>query len=671
MRRLPVSTLAAFAVCALAVLCASPAAAQRNAERTPCRSDRYFVHVPTFADPAGVPSSFAPDLFSAVDPHIPRNRLGVRQYTIAAIGQVLPARAVDERQDGERRFWQVRLDREIGPERACRFVDALRTEAEALLPGTPIYVGRECGASGYGAAPDPESPDWHLEAMGVPAPLPVGEEPGDVALVDTGFLWPPHYQADPAFGPAMHPHGQAMAELIHHVDPAIPVRDYRALDSDGHGDLAHVARAIDAAVFDATGPRAINLSLGWPPELERVRAFDAGECSTREDPAGEAVRYALAMARLRDEGRLHVGGQPRPQNGPTAVIAAAGNRGTVFGGDSTFVYEAFYRTTDGAGDQDPCSSPGADDLFYPAQWARRTTCLIIGGGSWTIDGAMTTPVAATDARDLPSSLTPQVPLPRLMAPGVNVLAAGTRWTGSSVSAALVSGAVARAFGEGATDATEAVDLVYAGSTPLPAIDPGTRRLAFPLAYAAAPAIPSPPPALQVDGALAGTWTSADIGDCLQRLADWAADTADFADVKASCPAFLHHLDQFSAGRAGPQPPEIGCPDCLAGLYLGLGDKADVQIELTNAWDPATSITKPHLYIEWPDGQYVWTALPDGPQWTPGGQFVIKGLTVEHPGGTLSLGDLAAGGKMLLLLEVQTPKQTKPSTDMSDITMKAL
>lgn len=633
-----------------------------------CRTDRYFVHVPTFVDASVVPPRFGRQLRQALQAHIPAGHTGP-SYAIESIKRVLPGRRVDQRADGARRFWQVRLDRELDPAEACLFLSNLRVEVYGLLHEPRAYIGRECVAVGHGAPADPLSPDWHLEVTGVPGPLPVGAEAASVAVVDSGFAAPSDYVADPGFDDDYHRHGTAMADLVAQVDPGIPLLDYRALDSNGMGDLADVARAIDAAVFEAEGPRVINLSLGWPPELERTRTFAAGACETTEDPAGEAVRYALAMGGLRDAGDLTLGGLPWAKNGPTAVVAAAGNRITPFGVNSTFFFEKLLEVIDGAPNLDPCSAPTDDDLFYPAQWSQRQTCMTIDGLDYTFVN-MTIAVGATDHYDRAANTSLPVPMPPLVAPGANVLAAGDRYTGSSVSTALVSAALALAFAEGAPSAHTAFLAVHGAAEPLPQIGPQTRRLAFAQPYVAQPAAPVQDYAQLVDGAQAVRWTDFEVATCLLVMIEWTQDDADFQTVKDHCPPFLHTLDQFTAGHAGPQPPDAGCPDCLGKLLPQQNDLVDIDIALNDSWDPATSITKPYLYAEWGDGAFAWIALPDnGQTWEAGAQFTVKGLTVSHPNGTLSLVDLEAEGKMQLHMQVQTPKQNQATNDVSDLTMK--
>lgn len=212
----------------------------------------------------------------------------------------------------------------------------------------------------------------------------------------------------------------------------------------------------------------------------------------------------------------------------------------------------------------------------------------------------------------------------------------------------------------------------AAGADLSALGTGVRRLAFEVPYAPSPAAPAGDFPTLVDGAGATTWTDFEMAVCLIVLLQWADDDSDFATVKSVCPPFLHTLDQYTAGRAGPQPPDVGCPDCPAHLFVQQGDLVDVQVALNHTWDPATDIAKPYLYAEWADGAFTWIALPGNAQlWQPGSQFTIKGLTVAHPNGTLSLADLEAKGKMQLHLQVQTPKQAQPTNDVSDLVMTPL
>lgn len=668
MNRFP---LAIFALC-LAVLVPMVASAQPG-PRTPCRTDRYFIHVPTSSQMANLPNGqFGPALANALAIRYAQLRRPPR-FAIESIERVLrPRRRVDERADGHRRFWQVRLDRRLALGASCRFVEALREEAEALLSGARLYVGRECVATGM-SNPDPFASDWHLEQVGQAPPLPLGDTPASVAVIDTGFDLVPAFVADPAWSPNLHRHGAAMVDLIHQIDPTVPVADYRALDEDGQGDLADVAKAVDQAVFDAVGPAVLSMSLGWPPELERARTFEAGACSTTEDPAGEAVRYALLMAHLRDTDALHVGGAPRARNGATAVVAAIGNRARTYSGDPTVNYQKLLDVDMQAPPPvGECALPGSDDLFYPAQWSRRPTCLDKGGLNFTYTSSIIA-VGAVDHRGLASPLNPPVSPPSLMAPGVYVEAAGRRWSGSSVSAALVAAEVARRLGAGAVDASEAEQQIFGDGVALTSIDPNgsVRQLAYADPYVAGPPVGPVAPGQLVDGSQMETWSSLAVGACLVALDTWTNANGPFQDVLDDCPEFLHVLDRFSAAGAGPAPPTSGCPDCVGGLLISQGgDEVELYVELTSDWDPATVITKPFLYAEWPDGAFVWLPLPDNGEWIPGAQFTVKSLNVAHPQGTLGLSDLHAGGKMQLELQVQTPKQDDPTTDVSVVTMKA-
>ncbi len=622
-----------------------------------CPSDRFFVHVPTFAR-VNLPANFQNRLRTDL-----ANRIAARPLlsgTSVTVEPVLANRSgVAQRADGHRRFWTITTDRDIPAAELCGWIAHLRTRARAM-GGAQLYVGRECLAGGLAS---PGAPDWPLEVMGKPA-APAGQ-PAPIAVIDSGFKRRPDWTA-PGIAPrsSKHPHGRMVRAAIRQLtaDVGVPrLLDYRVLGPDGSAPLANVARAIDAAVFDADGPRVINLSLGWPPELERRRAIES--CGELEDPIGEAVRYTLAMAHLRDAGQLRANpGQVDP-NGPTAVLIAGGNRPTLFGQDVTPYYAAHHRVDLAplAGD---CSQPSGDGLFYPAQWARRRTCL---AGEPAIAPMRVTPVGATDHRDLRSPLSAPEMTPILVAPGTAIRLAGQRWSGSSIATAYASAAVSLELAGGG-DGRAAAQAVYNRGTHLSHLSGRStiRRLSFPNAHTASlPRWVGGGP--QLAGAGARAITGRDRLTCLGTLANWFQGTRTRAQVSAVCPSFLTVLDRFSAGDAGPQPPVIGCPECHTVVNIGR-EEADIYVTLTDAWDASTTtLSSPYLVVSYPDGYESWIALPADPTlWTPKSQFVVKAVSLTDRKSS-TVGDLVSTGSISLVLTVD--QYGKTSTDVSLVTIK--
>ena len=623
----------------------------------PCPNDRFFVHVPTWAM-LNLPLNFQSRLQTDLDNHIAaRPRLSGTKVTVEAVLDSRPG--INERADGHRRFWTISTDRTVPGDELCAWVDHLRNRAQAM-GGADLYVGRECVAAGLGS---PGAPDWPLELMGKPA-APAGP-PAPIAVIDTGFKRTADWRA-PGIAPLdpKHPHGQMIREAIRQLTSHVGVPtllDYRAMGSEGTAPLANVARAIDAAVFDADGARVINLSLGWPPELERRRALPG--CGTLEDPIGEAVRYTLAMAHMRDAGLLTAApGQVDP-NGPTAVMVAGGNRPTLFGQDVTPYYAAHHRVDFGplVGD---CSQPSGDGLFYPAQWARRDTCFY---GRPPITAMRVTPVGATDHRDERSPLSAPEMTPVLVAPGTAIRLGGQRWSGSSIATAYASAAVSLELAGGGLGRA-AVLAVYTRGTHLPHLSGATpvRRLTFATPHTATtPRWVGGGPRIPASGAAA--YARADRLSCLATLAGWFQGMRTEAEVAAVCPAFLTTLDRFSAGDAGPQPPVIGCPECYAPVDISR-EAADVYVTLTSDWDPSTTtLSDPYLVVSYPDGYESWIALPYDPTvWKPGEQFTVEDVPLTDRKSS-SVSDLVAKGSISLVMMVE--QYGKASTDVSLVTIK--
>lgn len=626
----------------------NPDRLEADDQRTVCLSDQFFVHVPTWASAGGVAANFRRQLRTDLRGYI-GGVPSLAGVTVTVEPVLMNRAAVAERSDGHLRFWAVKTSRSIRSAELCGFIGALRTRASALAGGT-VYVGRECVAGGLVS---PNAPDWPLEVMGKPGLLPRGRNAAAIVVLDAGFKSPPDWSAPGASG-AKHPHG-AMVKGV--IDQAVAgmrgpmVSDFRVLGEDGSGTLADVARGIDTALFGGQGPMVLNLSLGWPPELERKRSIPG--CAEVEDPIGEAVRYTLAMAALRDQAQLTRanGGQPIEEVGPTVVTAAAGNRPVLFGTDVTGYYERHYRV-----DRSPlpgdCSQPSGDGLFYPAQWARRATCLQLGGQRITLNQSRIVAVGATDHRDERSPLSAPEMTPILVAPGVGVRIDGVRWTGSSVSTAYVSVALSMQLATSGTGQA-AVLAVLGRATALPGLSGGVpvKRLNFARPHAAGAPVATRG-VRRIDGSRATPITGMVRNRCGRTLARWMNGTATSGQLAAVCPAFLTDLDRFSVGDAGPQPPTTGCPECYAD-FDAEDEKLDLHVTLTDEWDPAsTTIDDPHLVVSWPDGYESWIPMPGGPtDWAPKQSFIIDKVSIVHPGGKSSAQDLLDKGSISLTMTV--------------------
>ncbi len=447
----------------------------------PCRSDVFYVDVPLARN---VPwrdhrvASVTQEAMTAAAMANPGwfcDAVGPCPYTEVEVdaAPLLPEReSAGVREDGHLRFYRYRFITPDGgvvpvrPEAQCDVVATLRTElldaAAALavpVSADDIYVGRECDATAMGVE-DVATPDmlsWHLDRVGLPASLatsPPSDPRVDVAVLDTGVDGAVAAQigvtssADFAGGGALHPHGTGMAVLIRQLAPEAALHSIRVLGEGGAGLGGSVARGLDHALFadaDSTRPLVVNLSLGWPAELGRPAEL-AGEasCQTHEDPFGEPVRYMLYVADQLESREVFVssaaGNQPRP---PSPGLFPP----------SSAVYH------DCGADPWP-----AQPWFAPAWYQQTDSCA---------DGVHSTfrlgiGVGAVDDRDRPSAVSIPGMEPPLVAPGEHVYAAHPSvtstasppacgpttapatvelphvFTGTSVSAALVSGAAARA-----------------------------------------------------------------------------------------------------------------------------------------------------------------------------------------------------------------------------------
>ncbi|MEQ9503147.1 MAG: S8 family serine peptidase [Deltaproteobacteria bacterium] len=756
-RTLMAATLAALA-------CSSPAPEQReqsiDSARTrptrvrtaarPCRADSFFVEIPVglanvWPDLAFLAQSKA-DLESYLGNHAsqwfcpPSQPTCLNGQVAVAIESVLPARAWPAtRADGHLRFLRVRFSDNSGtlsvqPDWQCDAVEEIRStiaDRNGLLADDEFYVGRECDASvaSAQAVPTHDMLTWHLTDIGLPASEGVSapassEELVDLALIDAGVGAALHASLGVTSVTDLHPnrtnhhvHGRGMATFARQVGPSLRMTDIAVLDAGGQGTMADVAIGIDAALFGGTNtspprPLVLQMSLGFPPELAQPAGISGvgGSCTSHENAAGEVIRYMLDVAARMD----------RDGQRPVFVSAASGNRAVrVPAGTFPAPPANVLHVTCGA-------TPNTPALYYPGQWSQEATCRV---NDPTITHAAIA-VGAVDERlratgvAIPGAETP------LVAPGQHVYAAnsaahgmpmdpicgagGTNdyldalpraFTGSSVSAALVAGAAARAqhqrLMQGDAPLTRlalarvlyltgrdlcrstaagvpvrmlAVDRLdhalrscpalvacaqnIVGTEPIPA---GTLAACATevqaCGFAPACTTPSRPGPITWDP----NYTSKRIvcGD--------ATATAPWQDVSAcgaQCP-FESHPERTAIGSLGPQPMVPLCPDCPAQFEPG---KIVMSLELTADGDPKTAIENPYLVLNGPplvNGKPTeeYIALPTAPDvdWALGNHLDIE---VDLNGSSIdfsNLDDVKAG----LVVNITEP-DAKTVTDFSAI-----
>lgn len=242
-----------------------------------------------------------------------------------------------------------------------------------------LYVGRECDAGAQGAETlfSEAEKTSHLVRMevakvgsGVPS---IGAPRVNVALIDgdvdaaVAEGLGVRVARDPAYTPDFTDgrHGSLVALAVRQVAPDADLHVYPVLDAQNGASAGQVARAVMAALEDPElerdAPLVVNLSLGLAPESSEFyrlrglcyRRSSRGVvswvgCETFEDPAGESLRYALALANDMDRlGSLavvtnasiratlgfvppdstipHLKG-PGRRTGPISIFASAGNR---------------------------------------------------------------------------------------------------------------------------------------------------------------------------------------------------------------------------------------------------------------------------------------------------------------------------------------------------------
>lgn len=393
-----------------------------------CRSDAFFVDVPTFADPgwaagATSPSGWRAQVASALA--VRANQARREWFGDRCAGEVrvvhygvLSSRTVSglpERTSGRDRFNRFRFEcvsdargdeearpRPLAVEDAylCEVVEALRMDVAsrtpALLTRNEVFVGRECDASPAGLESDPSTPmkSWHFPALGMSGPSTPNlrrEAVAQLAILDAG-LEPAMAAAVGSVGggdfaaayatPGIHRHGAAMAAYARQIAPDVRLLTPRVMDALGLASSEAIARALDAVLFDQSSarlPLVFDLSLGWNPNLSQRagisgRRSGGGVCLSYEDPHGEAVRYMLALAR-----RLDDTDQRR-----ITVFAANGNQsGDPSAGPnvgaSTDPYPAYAGVAPPSTPPSPlpatCHPTAPGSVFYPGAYEGSTTCL--------------------------------------------------------------------------------------------------------------------------------------------------------------------------------------------------------------------------------------------------------------------------------------------------------
>ncbi|MFO0722770.1 MAG: S8/S53 family peptidase [Myxococcota bacterium] len=712
--------LARIAAALLPLLYAEGAFAQTTtAPNRACRNDAYFVDVPTWAVPPwSSAATFATQLEGALNHAVQQDWFcgtdgitclgrGIGLALRATVSPVLTARSVSSepwRNDGDRRFFRVgfydntdpRTTLSVRPSRVCAAVSQIRASALSVAPGAALLVGRDCEAtaqlSPVEAQPTAEMLNWHLTRMGA-TPPPTRSESLDVVLIDSGvdplartglrIATTQHW----AFG-SYHPHGSAMASFIRQIAPNVALHDYHVLSSDGHTPTRPLAQAIDRALFDlkTARPMILNLSLGWTPVYSTYSTIvDIGTCSSWEDPSGEVIRYLLAGAATNDR---------------ATVVAAAGNdpsTGKPFTGSLT--------PPTGAAIPPACAKLESKvDWFYPARWNYQPTCFRAGGAQY----AAVIGVSALNDRELESAVAIPGTTSRLAAPGDHVYAqipgvpsnssrvcpatVGVRgvespqvFSGSSVAAALVTGALARAqeanlaAGHSALSSQQLRSLAYLTGDPTcgAAWDNSSgyrlnvERLDAALANGACVSgllgctaqtpwecaaqitacnLPHPLQCPRAAPTPVG-WPSAPGNACDAQVVTATTVTGSTCTGNA-CP-YMSPPNRVLSGSSGPQPTSPGCLDCLVQCshYQWI-----LSAQLNSSYPAGTDLSNPVLVVNnnglkryvnllnftdaaaWHPGAFVQVILPEnalGPLTTcptVTGELVLK-ITINKVSGT--------------------------------------
>lgn len=687
-------------------------------EARPCRADSFYIDVPLHNDPMWTRTTdldpFAASLQAAANQPLLPWFCGSDALTCpvtpvsATVTSVLAPRSAAYRDDGHLRFFRVRFHDEAGtalsvrPAAQCEVVDWIRTGLEtAGFDSDTFYVGRECDASvmSVEGAPSSEMLTWHLERMGlssqaanVSAPPP-SVQTVDLALVDSGVL--PAVGTDPGGiglamsadflpqNPGLHGHGTGLAVLTRQLAPHARLASLRALGAGGSGTSAQLAEALDEVLHGTsnTSPLILNLSLGWPSELGRSARITGPACLSYEDPFGEPVRYLLDTAR-----RLDQTGER-----PVFVSAAAGNQplpvpGTLFpppAGPHAFECNGI--------------SPSGTPWFFPAEWDRVPSCRSAIPGITHV----TLAVSVVDDRDLPAgNAIPGAESP-LVAPGQHVYAAHPNapatasqttvqcgstaafpapvtlpraFTGSSVGAALVSAAAARAqatrlsLGLSPLDGKTLARVLYltadrvgrlnASGAPVRRLNVArlddtlaSRQCQAVITCAASNGAPEQLPATLVEDckyALADcglerldgagnlitpqlrTWDPVSWTEtygspvCTQEAEDTQFTAA--SSCAGLCP-FEDGVGRNLLGSLGPQPHDPTCPDCKAVLNPPQ-NSFDLGLELSGQFPLGTSFSSPFLVLDDPTtNSKVYldlSTLAESAAWAPGAYLELQG-----------------------------------------------
>lgn len=725
-----------------------------NAMRA-CRNDVLYVDVPVNVPVSWTNAAFVQDVAS--DLAAAANAVGgswfcgstgcMGQVRVTATSVLAPHPSDPLAAGADLRFFRFRFENVRGakltlvPDAACTAVATLRTAFENRS-GTAwtrnFYTGRECDGLPMNAesTPSPEMLSWHLQALGLSttpaiAPPITGTEMVDVALIDSGISGPVanavgvESSFDVSSGGALHPHGSVMSVLLRQLTPDARVHDVRALGTGGHATSEQIARALEHAIFSTgNAPLVLNLSFGWPAELGNASLLLGASCASHEDPFGEPVRYLLDVARRKDTSAQRA----------IFISAAAGNR-ALPNASSSFPPP----TTSWNGPACPVMAPTGTPYFFPAEWDRLTSCR-------DHDPQLTRAafaVGAIDHRGNRAAVSIAAAETPLVAPGqhVSVQVAGTptaplvpacstanqqpidpqlpaSLSGTSVSAALVAGAAARAQSYRLANSMkplthtqlarlmyltgEGIDRLTANGTPVrrlnvarmdralqepscdglltcgpSALDPIPMTLlhdcAIELAQcgletrdqfgALAPSYPpmanrplQPPPGYQSLACHTGTGVPA---------------AFDAASCASTCPD-LSRSDRYLLGSLGPQPGGDGCPWCFATVQLSVM-RMELSLELSTKFPSGTTFTEPYLIVKGrvlssgATNTYYVNLLPFAPaaQWRPGKNlqfsFDTAAIPVDWRNASATLlmtvnqpGQLAAADTSALVLSISTP-----------------
>jgi hypothetical protein len=479
------------------------------------------------------------------------------------------------------------------------------------------------------------------------------------------------------------------------------------------------------------------MSLGFPYQIGDW-ALLTGEdgCSTHEDPAAESVRYELYLAHRMSADDVR----------EIFVSTAAGNQ------PGPEIDSLFPAPPPGVvSPQCAQPNPPGPATFLPAYWQRADSCHLDDPGPHRLALA----AGAVDARDRPSGIAIDGAEPPLVAPGQHVYAwhpaalpySGTPFclpdppepppepppypaeiglprsiTGTSVAAALVSGAAARAqtamldAGSAALDRRALERLLYLtgeavcdhlGDQRLSPDHTPVRRLHIArldhaltsrecadLRACAA----FPPGAVTIDPigvslqhdcrdalAACGLETLDALGqldiECASHSSvpwpvgyvppacDSWTTTSAFVDA-ATCPGTVcpyEHLPFPSLiGSLGPEPTGGGCPECSITLYGEPPDYALLVLELSADFPPDTTFADPYLVIAGFNGNFWKEYYLDLSESAPEGAFTPGAvLQIQLSLGVIPSTFIWASAEATLTMMVTQPN-LEPVTDYSPL-----